>query len=156
MTNKLNRREQTKIKRDLPISVEDEFIGKPVGKKGPREKKSDLTDELKRFIADSSITLQSISEILLRLQGRWISDKPGEHKIKIYALKGFGDDYDEFLIIIKKAKYFRQKYFLTNASLYHLSWLEDEEMCTSNIKQHMRCHIYKWLCENLDQTIKIE
>ncbi len=155
MTNKLNRKVQTKIKRDLHISVEDEFIRKPVGPRKPKEKKSDLTDELNKFISNP-ITLQTIAEILIRLQGRWISEKPGEYKIKIYGLQGFGDEYDEFFIIIKKVKHFPLKYYLTSASLYELTWLNGKDMDTSHLKQNMRCNIFKWLCKNLDQTIKIE
>jgi hypothetical protein len=156
MNKKFNSKTYEKIKKDKPISVEDEFIGIPVGKKGPKKKKSDLTKDLQEFLA-APITLDSIKDILLRMQGRWIFDKPGFAKIKVYALTRYDKYYDEFLIMIKKDKHFKVTYYLTSATLCELEWMgSSEDICRSMLKQHARHEIYRYFCNNQDEITKIE
>jgi hypothetical protein len=134
------------------VDIESEFVGIPVGTKVKKEKKCDLTDEIEKFLS-SQITLESICEILLRLEGRWIADKSKIAKIKIYGLSSCGQEVDEFFIKIKSTKFFDQKYYLTSGSFYNLRWVaQGEKLDKSILRQELRGEIWKWLCNNLDQV----
>lgn len=137
------------------IDIESEFVGLPVAPLGKKEKKSDLTEEIKKFISEPK-NLESIKEILMRLDSKYLSQKPENSKMKVYGFKGFGDEIDEFIIIIKKLKFWTVKYYLTSGSLYRLKWISGtEDIDTSILKQRLRGEVHNWFCNNLDQVIII-
>lgn len=129
------------------IDIESEFAGIPVGQKTPKEKKNDLTKDINIFLG-SPITLESIKNILSRLNGRWTCDKPEISKIKIYKLNSFSKEYPEFFIYIQREKTFQFKYYLSKYTLYELGYLSPKRMNLSSLKQNLAEILWQWFILN--------
>ena len=139
------------------IDIESEFIGSSVGPRKPKVKKNDLTQDLKEFL-ENKITLQSIEKIILRIEGRWVSENPIGLNTKIYSIipNNKCDEY-EFFIKIKCHKYFNFMYYLTSSDFIKLErWSGNEKINKSDLRCLSSSKIYNWLVVNLHQTKVIE
>jgi len=137
------------------IDIESEFVGKPCSPKQPKEKKNDLTKDLLLFL-EQPISMDSIKDILIRIEGRWIHCKSTDSKIKIYAFqKNHTIKTYEFVVLINAIKHFEFKYYLENGSLYKLCYFENiEKIDRSVLRQKVIHKINDWLIENINE-IKI-
>ena len=145
------------ITKKKPIDLESEFIGIPVGQKKERPKKNDLTKDLQLFLK-VPISIESIRDVLLRIEGRYCCEKPGIVLIKIFSIKNLEDER-EFIIKIKHAKFFQKTFLLSTRNLYELHNFGDgasDWLSTSILKRKVSIAIQDWLIENLDQTTLVE
>ncbi len=141
-----------KIKnKNKKIDIEAEFIGKPVCPKAIKEKKNDLTDEIKEFIKNP-IDFDSIKNILLRLNGRISCKEKDLYKMKIFSF----ENNTEFFITIKQSIYFTERYYISNHMFCQIPWHGRKEIYESQLKQQLGYYIYDWIRENLNHTINIE
>lgn len=125
------------------IDIEAEFVGLPMSQKTEKEKKNDLTKDLKNFI-DNPINIDCIKNILLRIHGRYILENHEISTMKIYGL----EKKSEFFIIINHSKYFSLKYYLTKSCFYLINRMKDKSIYTSYLKEEVGGIIYNWLQEN--------
>jgi hypothetical protein len=134
------------------IDIESEFIGTPVAPVNKKEKKSDLTDEIKKFLSEP-INLDSIKKILLRLRGPISDYELQRSKIFIYGiprLSNFRKDVNEFLIRIDTPKW-SYKYFLSWHYFCHLGYFSNEKIDKSELRDELARALRNWLDKNLDQ-----
>lgn len=134
------------------IDIESEFVGTPVAPAQKKEKKCDLTDEIRKFLSET-INLETIKRILLRLRGPISEQELIKSKIIVYGFpSSFNNQIEicEFLISIetKKRKY---KYFLGIMLFFSLDFFNKEKIDNSFLKQNLAHALRKWFSENLDQ-----
>lgn len=134
------------------VDIESEFVGKPSAPRCEKEKKSDVTDEINKFITNP-ITLGSIMRLLLRLKGPISEHEIEKSKINIYALPvmiNSQKSFSEFFIRIQTHKW-NYNYYLGWFCLYELSAMSCEQLDKSMLKQSMAHALRKWCTENLDK-----
>lgn len=135
------------------IDIESEFIGKPVNPKNKKEKKDDLTDEIKKFLSEP-ITLDSIKRIMLRLKGPISEYELSRSKIFIYGIPKVSDSQpsvSEFLIRIQTHKW-SYNYYLGWFCLCELNAFSIKKIDESNLKEDLAYHLRKWIRNNLDKV----
>ena len=80
------------------IDIEAEMIGLPVAPRKKKEKKDDLTDEIRKFLSEP-ITLETIKKILLRTLGPISDFDLKTSKILIYGIPDISHkDWNSFII----------------------------------------------------------
>src|ERR1700728_588858 len=106
-----------KVKRKKKIDMQAEGEGKHLAPVGIKEKKLDLTDEIKIFLK-IDITLERIKHILLRLNGPFPLEHANKASIKIFLFINFHSRYQfkyyDLLIYVKDGEFVR-KYYVNNS-----------------------------------------
>lgn len=134
------------------IDIESEFIGKPVGPHKEKEKKSDLTDDIKKFL-NEPITLDSIKRIMLRLRGPISEHELQRSKIFIYGIPTIGytgKNVSQFLIKVDTHKH-SYIYFLGWLCFHSLDCFSIERIDQSRLKQDLAHALRNWIDKNLDK-----
>lgn len=150
-------KEKYKKKLKKPIDIEKESAGSPVAPIGKKEKKLDLTDEIKKFLTEP-ITLESIKRILLRLKGPVSEQDVMKSKINIYGFptNRHGKRYVYDFLIMIETKNWTTKYFIGPMMFAYLNFFDSEKVDNSILKQNL-CHALRnWLHNNLDKVRVIE
>jgi hypothetical protein len=134
------------------IDIESEFIGKPVDPKQKKEKKDDLTDEIRKFL-DEPINLDSIKRIMIRLKGPISEYELERSRIFIYGIPKLSNgkkSVGEFLIKIDTHKW-SYNYFLGGFFLASLNFFSKERIDESRLKQDLAHALRNWLEDNLNK-----
>ncbi len=137
------------ITKKRTIDIESEFIGKPVGPLQKKERKADLTDEIKRFL-EEPITIDGIKCIMLKLSGYKKEHLIGSWKITIIHLAE-----EEYIIKIFTSKS-SHKWFLGYFFMIELHYFSAKIAHRSILKQHLVRAIRKWCVENPKHVINLE
>lgn len=129
------------------VDIESEFIGVPVARKGKKEKKTDLTDEIKEFFK-GPIDLESIKKMLLRLHG-----PISEYDIKTSLMKIYGIPgkrlMDYFIVINNKKRGYR--YYLGGFMFVSLDFFHKQALDDSYLRQALANKLKNWLYNNPEQ-----
>jgi len=137
------------------VDIEAEMVGLPVEPKKKKEKKDDLTDEIRKFLAEP-ITLDRIKWILLRLSGPLSKDTCNKAKITIYGLPCCQYKNHLKYIIRVFSKGFDEDFFLDGFSISRISFFSVKNVDDSMLKQSLRVAIERWLEKNPESVKRIE
>jgi hypothetical protein len=129
------------------VNIESEFIGESTGPKKIKEKKSDLTDEIYKFINEPK-SIESIKRILIRLQTRLDEREIETSTIKIYTLPSRCNDI-HFFIVIKINHHHGYEYLLSYSDFVSIRSFRNEKCNTSPLKKDLCWHIRNWLQDNI-------
>jgi len=144
--------QKPKKKINLPADTE----GLPVAPLGLKERKADITSEIKLFLQEP-ITLESIKYILLRLSGPITHYKYIKSKVAIAALKSRISTYDkyDFIVAVEIGDY-TYKYYVDSMEFYKLGWFSQKDLGKSSLKKELGWIIFRWLSSNLEKCQIIE
>jgi len=132
-------------KKRKTIDIDKEINGKPVAPIGKKEKKLDLSEEIKAFL-DDDINLEKIKRIILRLEG---PVTPNEiEKCRIKALKV--SKYGYFITINQKG--IDRDIYMNSIRFVHLTFFGEKDLVTSKLKSDLKHKIYEWLRENIHEN----
>jgi hypothetical protein len=132
-------------KKRKTIDIDKEINGKAVAPVGKKEKKLDLTEEIKAFI-DDDINLEKIKRIILRLEGPITSNEI--EKCKIKALKVSKHGY--FITINQKG--IDRDIYMNSIRFIHLTFFGEKDLASSKLKSDLQHKIYDWLRENIHEN----
>jgi hypothetical protein len=127
------------VKKKKKIDIASETEGTAVAPVGIKEKKLDLTDEIRLFLACET-THQSIMKILLRTQSSYLGRNYEKNRMKITKVSKSG----YFITIASKSYEF--KFFMDYYNLIEIGFFERQKMfLTSRLKSDMNHKIFEWI-----------
>ena len=135
-----------KIINKKKIDIINETTGKPVGPVAPKQKKLDLTDEIKYFLLEET-NLDKIKRIILRLDGPLTNYEISKSEMTVHTISKRA-----FVILIKHKNY-ENYYFLDGVIFLKLGFWREKDMLTSKLKRDLGRKIYDWLKENTQNEI---
>jgi|SRR6187551_3372356 len=128
------------------VNVDSEINGKAIGPLRKKEKKLDITEEIKSFL-DDDINLEKIKRIILRLEGPVTSSEV--EKCRIKALKVSKHGY--FITINQKG--IDRDIYMNSIRFVHLTFFGEKDLVTSKLKSDLKHKIYEWLRENIHEHV---
>lgn len=141
------------------IDIESEFVGAVPPHRKKKEKKSDCTEEIKKFLAEP-ITLEGIKAILMRVY-RYNSDNI-RNKIRVISIKKTNhmnekyNGYDFFIYIHSPKQNHYYEFLLSHWNFVIFDLFSVDKLDTSILKQQLANALRKWFENNLNQTTRVE
>lgn len=127
--------------------IEEECNGKPVSPVGKKERKSDLTQEIKKLLSEP-VTLDSIKRILILMYYRNSEQTIQKSEIEVYTPKKCKSPYRGFVITVY-IKNTSVTYFLDSWGICRLCNFPGEKLKLSDLKKEFCYAAYEYLRNNI-------
>lgn len=133
---------KTHKKKKKSVDIHAEINGKSVSIPSKKEKKLDLTEEIKKFIKEDTDIIK-IKRILLRLLYTVSDNDVDKATISVLQVSKFG----YFITICHKKT--EIEYYINSMNFIRLSFWKETDIVTSRLKDDLRRKIYQWITQNV-------